>query len=120
MKPKILVVDDDGDLRELYRLELEDEGYEVDLAADAFAAMEILQHAHYDVLILDLRMPGMTGIDFLQKAIARNRQQSVILNTSYSYYRQNYLAWLASAYVVKSHSTAELKQAVRNALAAKS
>ena len=120
MKPRMLVVDEDGDLSELYRLELEDEGYNVELAGTASAALEKLQYTGYDVVILDIRMPGMPGIDLLRRVIARDRQQSVILNTSYSYYRQNYRAWSAAAYVVKSHSTIELKQAIRNALAAKS
>ncbi len=88
----------------------------MDLAGDAGAATKQLQQDRYDVVILDIRMPGMSGIDLLQKIIARNRQQSVILNTSYSSYRRNFLTWLAEAYVVKSFSTNDLKQAIRNVL----
>lgn len=119
MTPKMLVVDDDENLRELYRLELEAEGYNVDPAADAYAAIEMLQHTCYDVIIVDARIPGMLGIDLLQKLIALNRHQPLILNTSYRYYRQNFLAWPASTCVVKSYSTNELKQAIKSKLEAK-
>jgi len=117
VKPKMLVVDDEENLREYYRLELEDEGYSVDTAASAGDALKKLEHAGYDVIILDIQMPGMNGLDLLQRILARDRQQLVILNTSYQYYQEDFLAWLADAYVVKSRDTDELKQAIRNGLA---
>jgi DNA-binding response OmpR family regulator len=120
VKPAILVVDDDANLREFYRLELEDDGYIVDLAGDANEATEKLRNDRYDVIILDIQMPGMPGMDLLQKIIARDKQQPVILNTSHAFYQNNFLAWLADAYIVKSHSTTELKEAIRMALRKKS
>jgi DNA-binding response OmpR family regulator len=117
MTQKLLVVDDEENLREFYRLELEESGYSVDTAANAGDALTKLDSGAYDAIILDIQMPGMPGIDLLQKIIVRNRQQPVILNTSYACYQDNYLAWQADAYVVKSSDTRELKQAVRRVLA---
>ena len=116
MKQKLLVVDDEENLREFYKLELEEEGYTVDTAANASDGLQKLGSGRYDVVILDLQMPGMHGIDLLQKIVTRHRQQPVILNTSYASYQDNYLAWQADAYVVKSSDTGELRQAIRKVL----
>ena len=65
-------------------------------------------------------MPGMPGIDLLQRIVARDKQQSVILNTSYASFQDNFLAWLAEAYVVKNSDTSGLKQAIKNVLGKRS
>ncbi len=116
MKQKLLVVDDEENLREFYKLELEEEGYSVDTAADAGDGLKKLDCGRYDAVILDIQMPGMHGIELLQRIVTRDRQQPVILNTSYASYQENYLAWHADAYVVKSSDTGELKQAIRKVL----
>ena len=117
MKPKLLVVDDEENLRELYRLELEDEGYEVHTAANARDAISMLSTAKYNVIILDIQMPGMFGIDLMQRIKAQDKFQPVILNTSYTSYQDNFMTWAAEAYVVKSFCTSDLKRAIRNVLA---
>jgi CheY-like chemotaxis protein len=116
MKRRLLVADDEENLREFYRLELEEEGYRVETAANAVEVLKKLEARKYDAIILDIQMPGMPGIDLLQKIITRDRQQPVILNTSYAFYQDNYLAWQADAYVVKSSDTGELKQAIKRVL----
>ena len=77
----------------------------------------MLSAARYDIVILDIQMPGMDGIDLLQKIIAHDRQQAVILNTSYSSYQDNFMAWSADVYVTKSFDTSALKRAIRDVLA---
>jgi DNA-binding response OmpR family regulator len=116
MKQKLLVVDDEDSLRELYRLELGEEGYEVDTAANAGEAIAMLSTAAYDVIILDLKMPGMSGIDLMQRIKAKDKLQPIILNTSYTTYQENFMTWAAEAYVVKSFCTRDLKRAIRNVL----
>ena len=116
MKRRLLVADDEENLREFYRLELEEAGYRVETAANAVEVLKKLEARKYDAIILDIQMPGMPGIDLLQKIITRDRQQPVILNTSYASYQDNYLAWQADAYVVKSSDTGELKQAIKRVL----
>lgn len=117
MKPKMLVVDDDWMLREFYRLELEGEGYNVDLATDAIEAKGMLQDGRYDIAILDIRTPEMRGIDSLQNIIAYHNHQSVVLNTSYRFFRNNFRKWLSVARVVTNYSTVDLKRAIKSLLA---
>lgn len=116
MKPRLLIADDEKNLRELYRIEFEAEGYEVITAANADEVAKLMAGAPYDVIILDIRMPGMSGIELLQKIMAHDKRQPVILNTAYPAYKDNFMTWPAEAYVVKSADTTELKQAVKKAL----
>lgn len=67
----ILVVDDEADTVDLIRLTLETAGYEVQQALDGAAALQMLQTADYDVLLLDIMMPDMSGFDVLQQLRGR-------------------------------------------------
>jgi CheY-like chemotaxis protein len=117
LRPRLLVADDEKNLRELYRMELEGEGYQVETAANGAEVLARMEQADFDLVILDIQMPGMSGIDLLQKIMARDKRQPVILNTAYPAHRDNFLTWPADAYVVKSSDTSELKQAVKKVLA---
>lgn len=63
-KPHVLVIDDDDRIRELLSRYLNDNGFVVATARDAFHAEEILKRAFFDVLIVDVMMPGKTGFEF--------------------------------------------------------
>src|SRR5436190_13011533 len=63
----ILVADDDAAIREVIKTLLEDEGYQVSEAATGQEALDGLKAGTFNLLILDMRMPGMTGLDVLQK-----------------------------------------------------
>ena len=63
--PRVLVVDDDPDVRALVAAVLSDDGYAVDAAHDAPAAVAALRASPPDAIVLDLMMPGLTGQDFL-------------------------------------------------------
>jgi two-component system, NtrC family, response regulator PilR len=65
---RVLVVDDERSMRELLSIVLRRDGYEVLIAADGKAAVEILKRQRIDVLITDIRMPEMTGVDVLREA----------------------------------------------------
>jgi CheY-like chemotaxis protein len=67
MRPRILIVDDETNVRLNYRITLETEGYEVVEAGSAPLALEELLHRSFAVAILDLRMPGMDGLELLAK-----------------------------------------------------
>ena len=113
----ILIADDDQNLAMLYEQELSDAGYSVDVVHDARSAIDRVRENAPDLLVLDVHMPGMDGIDALNRILGINNQLPVILNTAYSNHRDNYLTWSADAYVVKSSDLGELKQAIHDVLA---
>ncbi len=116
----ILIADDDTNLALLYEQELTDAGYQVKVVHDARAAIAQVQSDPPDLLVLDVRMPGMDGIEALNKILGINNELPVILNTAYSNHKDNYLTWSADAYVVKSSDITELKQAIQDVLAKRS
>ena len=63
---KILVVDDETDTVDLIRLTLETAGYQVEQAMDGAAALQMIRSNSYDVLLLDIMMPDMSGFDVVQ------------------------------------------------------
>jgi DNA-binding NtrC family response regulator len=65
--PKILVVDDEKVVRDITQAFLALNGYEVSTAADGREAFDILRNSHYDVVITDLNMPLMGGMELLEK-----------------------------------------------------
>lgn len=66
MKAKILVVDDEESIREFLEIMLRKEGYEITLAEDGLKAKELIQKKSFDMIISDLQMPNMTGIELLK------------------------------------------------------
>lgn len=67
MKSRILVVDDEESIREFLEIMLRKEGYEVTSAEDGSAALEIIKKKSFDLIISDLQMPNMTGMELLEK-----------------------------------------------------
>lgn len=63
---KILLVDDDAFLRDMYATKFGDSGHEVKTAETGEQALELLRQSEYDVVLLDMIMPGMTGIELLK------------------------------------------------------
>ena len=105
---KILVVDDEENIRELYRIELTEEGYEVELAEDGLAALRKLDTFHPDLVTLDVKMPGIDGLEVLRRIREKSASLPVLLLTAFGELRQDFNTWQADAYIVKSHDTAEL------------
>ena len=113
---RLLIVDDEKHLRLLYKTEFEAEGYRVDAAGDAKEALGLFEREHYDLVILDIRMPGMDGIEALGKFLGRDNKLPVIINSAYDSYKDNFMSWSADSYVIKSSDLTELKQKVKEAL----
>ena len=116
---KVLIVDDEPHLRLLYETELRRAGYETLTASTAAQGLEYVQTMDPDLVILDIRMAGMDGIEALQHILDRDKRIPVILNTAFSSYRDNYLTWAADAYVTKSSDVTELLTTVRDVLDAR-
>jgi len=113
----ILVVDDDDSIRRLIELELKDDGYEVLTAANAQDALKLVQTEPLDLVILDIRMPGMDGLEALPRILGLKEGLKVILNTAYSQYQESFMSWAADAYIIKSADLTELKAKVKELLA---
>ncbi len=113
---KILVVDDEESIRLLYREELEEQGYEVIVASDAQEAIEKFIETNPHLVILDIKMPGASGIDVLKTIRDKSRDVPIILCTAYGEYKQNFETWASDAYVVKSANLEGLMDTVREIL----
>jgi DNA-binding response OmpR family regulator len=113
---KILIVDDEPHLRLLYETELRRAGYETMTACNAQQGLEFVETMKPDLVILDIRMAGMDGIEALQRILERDSSVPVILNTAFSSYRDNYLTWAADAYITKSADVTELLDTVSGLL----
>ncbi len=80
-RTRVLVVDDDTDAREMLSAVLTQAGYDVDAAADGFAALAHVSRYRPDLVLTDLRMPGMTGVDLLQRIRRVHGDVPVIIAT---------------------------------------
>ena len=85
---KILLVDDEEGTQFLYREVLEADGYEVHSALTGEDALQKLKIVSPDLVILDINMPGMNGIEVLRKIKGKKPNMPVILNTGYNEYDQ--------------------------------
>ena len=113
-RPKrVLIVDDEVNLLQLYREELELDGYDVSTASSAQEGVRLAVSWSPDVVVMDIRMPGMDGVEAMGRMLSARRDLPIILNTAFSSYKDDFRAWPANAYVVKSSDLRELKQAVR-------
>ena len=116
MKKKILVVEDEESLRLLYEEELSAEGYEIITAGNGKEAIRQLQEGKPDLVVLDIVMPVMDGIETLGRILGKERKVPIVLNTSYPGYREDFMSWAADAYITKSSDLTELKNKVRDLL----
>lgn len=114
---RILVVDDEANIRLLYSQELADEGYEVTTAASADEAAARLDDSDYSLMVLDIKLHNESGLDLLQQVVKERQQMPVILCSAFSCYKEDFSAWLAASYVVKSSDLQELKDEIRRVLA---
>jgi CheY-like chemotaxis protein len=116
MMKKILVVDDEENIRLLYQEELEEDGYTVDVAAHGQEALEKLNTFQPDLVTLDIRMPGMDGVETLRKIKEVQRDLPVILCSAYGEYKQDLTTWASDAYVIKTSDLTELKGTIKTLL----
>src|ERR1039458_6514114 len=79
----ILVVDDELDIREGLELLLTSEGYAVDLAQNGTEGLHRMENRGYDLVLLDLMMPDLSGMEVLQEVRKRDRETPIFLITAY-------------------------------------
>jgi CheY-like chemotaxis protein len=112
----ILIVDDDRNLRRLYKEELEAEGYRVLLADNGKQAIQAAASEPPDVVVMDIRMPEMDGLEAMACVLREHRRVPIILNTAYSCYQDDFLTWAADGYIIKSADLQPLKDKIREIL----
>jgi len=90
-KPFALLVEDDRDVAALFRHVLDMAGYRSESVYDGLEAMRRLSNSQPDVVLLDLQLPGLSGIDILQKMRADERMKTipVVVITAYAYYAKS-------------------------------
>jgi CheY-like chemotaxis protein len=113
---KILLVDDEEGIQLLYQEEFQDEGYEVISAFTGEEALEKFKSETPDLVILDIQMPGMNGIEVLRQMKMMAPKLPIILSTAYHEYKQDLSAWASDEYIVKSPDLTKLKEAVHRFL----
>lgn len=113
---RLLVVDDESSIRLLYSQELADEGYEVVTAATAAEAVELIGKGEFDLIVLDIKLKNESGLDLLQKIVKERHNLPVVLCTAFSCFKDDFSAWLADGYVVKSSDLTELKEEIKRVL----
>ncbi|MCS7253318.1 MAG: response regulator [Armatimonadota bacterium] len=113
---KILIIEDNDKQRLLYREELEALGYSVIEAANAVEGLRMVEEEQPNLVILDICMPGIDGLEALTRIHNINPTLPVVINTAYSSYQDQFISWLADAYVVKSSNVDELLETVQKVL----
>ncbi|MFH1904937.1 MAG: sigma-54 dependent transcriptional regulator [bacterium] len=115
---KILVVDDESDIVHAVNLRLENLGYEVDTASSGFTALEKIALNKYDVVLLDLAMPIIDGVETFKRIKNIDEKLPVIFMTAYgdSKLAEAAKKWEPSGYITKPFDKEKLKDCVERAL----
>lgn len=80
---KIIIIDDEDSMRHMLSVILKREGYDVTVSADARAALPLVESGEYDFVLCDIKMPGMSGLEFLKALGAKGVNQTVIMMSAY-------------------------------------
>ena len=114
----ILIVDDDKDMQVILSDTLEMEGYRISVARDGNAALKEIANVLPKLVLLDVRLPGMSGLQLLKKIKALNKNLVVIMLTSYGDIKDSVSAIKLGAfdYITKPFKNKELLANIKNAL----
>src|SRR3954468_608288 len=117
-RKQILVVDDEPNLRRVLSAQLERDGYDVHTAEDGEQALQVLKEHHLDLIITDLRMPKLDGMELLRRAVAIDDELPVVMITAHGTVDNAVEALKTGAfdYLTKPFDQAEVRAIVRKAL----
>lgn len=118
----ILVADDELSMREFLKIMLEKEGYAVTSVADGQAALKQIDRQPFDLIISDIRMPRMNGLDLLEQVKEIDQQLPVVMITAYASPEDAVAAMKNGAfdYITKPFRVEEIKKVIKAALASPS
>src|SRR5271156_3359815 len=116
--PAILIVEDEAKMRRLLELNLGEDGFTTFSAGDAEAGMKLLRENTVDLVLTDLKLPGMNGLEFLQAVKRHNAALPVVVMTAFGTVETAVEAMKAGAsdYVLKPFSLAEMRMVVHKEL----
>jgi CheY-like chemotaxis protein len=112
----VLIVDDCEDLQETLQMVLTDEGFEVAGALDGRRGLKLVRDLHPDVVLLDMMMPEMDGLEFLSRLRSEPSRPPVVANSGFDAYRDEALRRGAVAFLRKPLSMETLVQVLRSAI----
>jgi DNA-binding response OmpR family regulator len=112
---RIMIIEDDEEMKSLLKDFLEEEGFETDSVSNGVEALEKLSKDRYALVITDIRMPGLTGLDILPGIRRRKPETPVIVMTAYGSdeVRRRSLERGATAYLAKPISLSQLRILIR-------
>jgi two-component system response regulator PilR (NtrC family) len=118
--PTILVVDDELSMREFLKILLEKEGYEVSTASEALGAIDLIHSQNFDLVISDIKMPGMGGLSLLEKIKEMDSTIPVIMITAFASPENAVIAMKSGAfdYITKPFKVVEIIKIINSAISA--
>ncbi len=116
--PAVLIVEDEAKMRRLLELNLGDDGFTTFSAGDAEAGLKLLRENSVDLVLTDLKLPGMNGLEFLQAIKRQNAALPVVVMTAFGSVETAVEAMKAGAsdYVLKPFSLAEMRLVIHKEL----
>ncbi len=122
--PRVLLVDDESDIRMIIQKGLSNEGFQVDVSGDPVEIAATYKAGMYDLVLLDIRMPGMSGFDLYRKILAVDKKVKVCFVTAFEIYydefRKVFPKLRVNCFVRKPVTISHLAQIIREELARES
>ena len=117
-KAKVLVVDDEKRIRDGCRTVLSQEGFEVAVAEDGYQGLKMIEAGHFDIILLDLMMPGVSGMDILEGVKVHHPDTVIIVITGYATLEHSVEAMKKGAFdfISKPFSPQDLRAVVAKAI----
>ncbi len=115
----ILVVESDTNQLLLYRQELSLEGYNVIAAEDGGKALKKVKEYSIDLIVMDIILPCLNGIELVDSLLNERWEIPIIINTAFSGYKNDFVAWKADAYIIKSSDLSKLKNTIKQLIEVK-
>jgi DNA-binding NtrC family response regulator len=116
--PTILIIEDEAKMRRLLELNLGDDGFKTLSAGDAETGLKLLDSEQVDLVLTDLKLPGISGLEFLRLAKQQNSSLPIVVMTAFGSVETAVEAMKAGAsdYVLKPFSLAEMRMVVNKEL----
>jgi two-component system, response regulator, stage 0 sporulation protein F len=109
---KLLFVDDEESIRALYEIEFANSGHELFFASSGEEAVEQFSEIRPALVVMDIRMPGMDGLEAMSRLVAIDNQIPVIIYSAHPHHKGDFSSWLADSFLVKSMDMVPLKNAI--------